>query len=980
MFFRQIRSDGSWQFVLDLHPRVTVLSGLGQERQARIAALLEAALHGRAAEIEATLDVDGRPVELSQWTGHLDGALDRLELVIRGTDLPHPGGGDSGDHLRAQDNVGEARAALASATEQVAGARAALAATSTARMDAAGEVELLPVPDDALAERVAEADAAVERAKAAVEDSAQRLSQAQKALDEHDMQAAFEIPDLGHEASEAIAGPVDAPDLAALQGGVDQAVREATRARARCQEVEERGEQARAAAEAARVQSQRAAEEAQAAVALAEEARAAAVVAEEAKPVEPPAVDPSTDEAVVAARQRASDAHAELEPIQQRRRMLGERVAQARRELDDLAAKEADQPPAVAPDPDLVAAMRQAVAEAEAERWDAAFHVGAAGLIQRAESLGERRSRLRATAAPEWLVESAKTALEEAKTEYERLEAMAPARITPEDVVALDQAHRALTDVEERAERRLVSGPLARRRLAAARAEEQAILDRLGVPSYGAFLLRRVNASEAQAGASPEAFERARRALADAEAVWEELRTVEFSDQRTQLDVDEADFLQEAGALLGEEFAAGTDPAVVGEKLVALAHEAPDAADRIAALRGLLATAGVEVADDADVIHAATDWLGAGASHESPSAAPVDERRATLEVLISELTAEEGALNAEHEARTAEATRLAQEAEDAEQAATERLAAAIPSPESPSGEAREVAQHQAEEADAWAQELQQAATEADAGVAAATAQVIALEAERAAADAARDQADAALQEAQGALDRAREVVAALETAAREAEQARLAELRARRERREHELRELLDAAGAAAGEAAATLLEARAQRASLVDAEMEFERRADEALVAQQQLADATRAEHDAQRTLDQAEAAAVVAATRVAEAEERLLELRASAVPSRPIFELNPSADAEIYLLARVAAVRSVGELGSLPLVMVEPLVSLPQEDRRRVLEMVVRMSEIVQVIYLSDDPEIVRWAESLGPRQAAVRRFGRPSPAPAA
>lgn len=78
-----------------------------------------------------------------------------------------------------------------------------------------------------------------------------------------------------------------------------------------------------------------------------------------------------------------------------------------------------------------------------------------------------------------------------------------------------------------------------------------------------------------------------------------------------------------------------------------------------------------------------------------------------------------------------------------------------------------------------------------------------------------------------------------------------------------------------------------------------------------------------------------------------------------------------EWYLLARIAAQRSVSVAGSLPLVLLDDALGLvdPAEGRR-LLDRLERMADAVQVIVVSDDPELVSWVDAVGPARAAVVR----------
>ncbi len=78
-----------------------------------------------------------------------------------------------------------------------------------------------------------------------------------------------------------------------------------------------------------------------------------------------------------------------------------------------------------------------------------------------------------------------------------------------------------------------------------------------------------------------------------------------------------------------------------------------------------------------------------------------------------------------------------------------------------------------------------------------------------------------------------------------------------------------------------------------------------------------------------------------------------------------------EVYLLARVAAQRDVGQVGALPLVVDEALAGVPGSIKSAVLDLLARVSPTLQIVYLSDDPDVESWATSLGSEVAHVRRF---------
>lgn len=75
-----------------------------------------------------------------------------------------------------------------------------------------------------------------------------------------------------------------------------------------------------------------------------------------------------------------------------------------------------------------------------------------------------------------------------------------------------------------------------------------------------------------------------------------------------------------------------------------------------------------------------------------------------------------------------------------------------------------------------------------------------------------------------------------------------------------------------------------------------------------------------------------------------------------------------EFYLLARLAALRSVSYAGSVPLVIDDALADLSQRDVEHLLHKLERMSESVQIVYLSDDPTVSMWARGIGFERGAV------------
>jgi hypothetical protein len=76
---------------------------------------------------------------------------------------------------------------------------------------------------------------------------------------------------------------------------------------------------------------------------------------------------------------------------------------------------------------------------------------------------------------------------------------------------------------------------------------------------------------------------------------------------------------------------------------------------------------------------------------------------------------------------------------------------------------------------------------------------------------------------------------------------------------------------------------------------------------------------------------------------------------PTRPL----PTDDPEMALLTRFAVARRVGPRGEpLPLLFDDALVRHREADKRSLLDLLARLGEAVQVVYLTNDPEAAHWA----------------------
>jgi hypothetical protein len=78
-----------------------------------------------------------------------------------------------------------------------------------------------------------------------------------------------------------------------------------------------------------------------------------------------------------------------------------------------------------------------------------------------------------------------------------------------------------------------------------------------------------------------------------------------------------------------------------------------------------------------------------------------------------------------------------------------------------------------------------------------------------------------------------------------------------------------------------------------------------------------------------------------------------------------------EFYLLARLAAQRQVSYAGSAPMVIDDALAGVPESDVRRILDGLGRMAESVQIVYVTDDPVVIDWAQQRGEDVAVADRL---------
>ncbi len=141
--------------------------------------------------------------------------------------------------------------------------------------------------------------------------------------------------------------------------------------------------------------------------------------------------------------------------------------------------------------------------------------------------------------------------------------------------------------------------------------------------------------------------------------------------------------------------------------------------------------------------------------------------------------------------------------------------------------------------------------------------------------------------------------------------------------------------------AEAEMTEMAEARSALLDAALGADRRAaDQALVV-------------AARVLDEAgpDAHDLMAS---------LLEPSSTVHTARPGWSEIDAEAIEFYLLARLAAQRQVSYAGSVPMIIDDAMAGVPAADVRRILQGLGKMAESVQIVFMTDDPVVMEWAES--------------------
>jgi hypothetical protein len=239
--------------------------------------------------------------------------------------------------------------------------------------------------------------------------------------------------------------------------------------------------------------------------------------------------------------------------------------------------------------------------------------------------------------------------------EVARLESEhAPREVDPEDRVALEAAHDEVVEAEAKLDGSLLGGRNAERRLEEAVEATEVILERIGLPTYSAFVMA-VTVGSVDPGLESRLHE-ARKGLAASQAEYEAAtELLEDDPARKMLGLRGEEITARAAELLSRD----PGPDVVGALLTFKKRR--DGVDRVDDLRHLMEREGVLAPgldlEDAEVCDFAAAWI----EDVATAAAEVDQR--TLEgadlrgrlATIEEARAEAESKRAEAEGKRAEA-------------------------------------------------------------------------------------------------------------------------------------------------------------------------------------------------------------------------------------------------------------------------------------------------------------------------------------
>jgi hypothetical protein len=200
--------------------------------------------------------------------------------------------------------------------------------------------------------------------------------------------------------------------------------------------------------------------------------------------------------------------------------------------------------------------------------------------------------------------------MESARINIERLEtSAAPPTITADDRRELEAAHDAVVDADAKVSATKIGGKAARQHLDELMAAEQAILDRMGFPTYSSYAL-----AQSAPGPDPETrveLEATRRELADLEAAYQDALALDTSDpERTALEAERDHLRTDAAALVD---ATGDQVLPAITRLAAELGAADPRVTAVGVVRDRLADCGLDFAElglsDDEVLDLARVWL-----------------------------------------------------------------------------------------------------------------------------------------------------------------------------------------------------------------------------------------------------------------------------------------------------------------------------------------------------------------------------------
>ena len=280
-----------------------------------------------------------------------------------------------------------------------------------------------------------------------------------------------------------------------------------------------------------------------------------------------------------------------VEELEERRRGLAERRAELEAVLEE-------------PEPRDVSAVEAALAAYD-EQVAAPVEPSPEHTALAARWADAQRRLAEAPSAdpPAWLLVPAEEALERARQALQHAEQTAgQASMDPDAAARVEEAHRRVLDAEQRMMDR--PGMLAKRKVDVAFEAEREALSAVGVKSYNDYLQIMANRDSDDA---EKRIAAARAAVADAEAVWEELHRPLPTPERTAIEAELASMRAEAKGLLGRDVPdEELEPALKG------APEATGVAEALATLAGAVGAAGGD--PSADPVAAARSLLDEVAS------------------------------------------------------------------------------------------------------------------------------------------------------------------------------------------------------------------------------------------------------------------------------------------------------------------------------------------------------------------------------